>query len=261
LQCILTGVLGRRERTGSDEDASTSEALMRTYPRTGLLLAGSATLFALAGVPTAGSVAGAGQPRSPMAVYEVLNSPIMGIEGSFKVPRYTCAAPDDAVDIYAAALDQDAGSGGAFNGAYVSLGCTAADKPKVTALLEIDGASASPSMKIDPGDSMDLDVGCGADGSEVGLGDSTTGSSGHDSSEVVSACSDTYIGNIGIPNGAGRYDPLPTFKRISFSGVSIDNHQFASWNPVPVNYFEGRKNQIVVDLQSGPNSWSNAEKP
>jgi hypothetical protein len=241
-------------------------AVTTTNIRRGMGRIGVAALAASAlavGLVAAAAPAGATQSKSYLGVYQALNQLVTSLSEDAVVPNYTCKKADQ-VDIYANVFDQDGGSPGAFDGAFLGLACAKGNVPELVPYLEVDGTYAAAGVSISVGDTIEITVTCGSTGSVETIADLTHGGSSSTGTSAPSSCNGAFFGNIGVSKGSSgtKELPLPTFGSISFSNVEVNGAPLgdASPSPTSVNYFEGKKNQIVVGpLTAGGSAFVNTQ--
>jgi hypothetical protein len=212
--------------------------------RTGALIVGALMLVAIDAGSAGAAVPAAKTPKSGAAGY-VAETVVTSVEATVTLPSFVCSSKTDALSTQVAIADT---TDDEASSAVLGFFCSKKKVPIYGAETVVDGAATFPTVTMNAGDTVVLSATCSSvSGTTVSIDDTTSDTSGQNSSATANTCSDGFVGDLGFLKGKGKaLTPLPLFGAIDFSNVMVNGNPLGSSTTQSGNYNEGKKNVITT---------------
>jgi hypothetical protein len=210
-----------------------------------ILVVGTLLALALDGATAAAAVPAKKASKSPAAGYIGGATTVTSVSATVTLPTFTCTSKSDALSTQIAVLDTVDDEDSA---ALLGFVCSKKKVPIYGAEISVDGTATFPVVAMSGGDTVVLSATCSSvSGTTVSIDDTTSDSSGQNSSVTPNTCSEEFVGDIGFLKGAGKAEaPLPAFGAIDFSNVMVNGGPLGALTTASGNYNEGKKNVITT---------------
>jgi hypothetical protein len=213
--------------------------------RTVALVCGALMIVALDAASAGAAVPAAKTAKSGAAGYIASATTVTSVEATVTLPSFVCSSKTDALSTQVGIFDTTDEEASA---AILGLVCSKKKVPIYGAEISVDGVATFPTVTMSAGDTVVMTAACSSvSGSTVTIDDTTSDTSGQNSSATASTCTEGLVGDFGFLKGKGKtVTPLPIFGAIDFSDVMVNGTPLGSISNVSGNYYEGKKNVITT---------------